>query len=171
MEIEKLTKMIMKLFSLKGRTNYSRLDVMAWVDVLKKYDEKEINHAFNIVIYETGFLDVAAVLKILEPEEPREAMALITWERLIEIARAGGHASKEDRMGLSFRILEVLGGMSKLRFCSNDFILSQMKKNYIELYCKQKDLKNYIEFKNEYLGKPIENLIGATNEYNRIENK
>lgn len=124
----------MDLFSLKGRTGYSKIDVMAWAKQLQRFDQTEIERAFSQVIRRPGFLDIAEILGILDPAEPKEAMALITWERLIDQARAGGQVPEREREAVPYQILKILGGMDKLRTCANEFTLYQMKKNFIDIY-------------------------------------
>lgn len=161
MEIVKLTKMITRLFSLKGRQNYTKDDVIAWAEQLQRFDLQDIDRAFARVIRQPGFLDIGYILQILDPAEPRDSLALVTWERLVKIARAGGEADEVERQGLPFKILDILGGMGKLQRCENEFILSQMKKNYIDIYTDNEAIVNFGRKikKDSALGRSLDQLL------------
>ena len=141
MEIEKLSKMIMKLFSLKGRVNYSKIDLMAWTEQLKQFEEQQIQAAFSQVIRDPGFFDITKILELIE--QPQKGAALAAWDGLIKAARAGGQVVESEYNKLADDILYSLGGMGKLRTIENEFVLSQMKKDFIELYKEKLKFKEY----------------------------
>jgi hypothetical protein len=131
MNKEKLTKMIMKLFSLKGKIGYTEIDIAAWIDVLHKFEESALSKAFNACLQKEGFFEIKHVLDELRPNN--KDVAMTEWEKVLRVAKDGGQGYKELSEATK-HTLSLVGGLQKLRLSESDFTLNQMKKTFIEAF-------------------------------------
>ena len=129
MDSKTLDIMIMKLFSLKGKTGTNKFDVATWRDCLKGFDKEAIKRAFNNCLQKDGFFEIKMVLD--ELIQPNELIAEREWAAIVKVANDGGHGF--ERINQETRTaLQLAGGLQKLRHSGNDFTLREMKKTFLK---------------------------------------
>lgn len=123
-----LDQEIIKFFEAKGR-NYSEVTVMAWAEVLSKFDPMQVMTAFNkLKMTADSFVDVGKIVEIIQGGKNQDAE--IAWERCLISARADGRKPIHAK---DARALNSLGGMEKLCLATNED-LHWLKKDFLACY-------------------------------------
>ncbi len=116
---------IVKFFEAKGR-NYNELTVVAWLEVLREFNELEVFKALNILKKKPDtFIDVGKVVEIIKSDDLPDA-----WNMVLTSARNGGRYPINARAA---KALNSCGGMRRLMDSSNDD-LPWLKKEFDQIY-------------------------------------
>lgn len=124
---DKLNLMIMKLFSLKGKTGYTEFDIQCWREVIQKYDINKIAIACNKCIRKKGFFEIEMLLEELDSNPV--ILVEKEWDRIWLMS----HQYRADLKQLAPEVRKALdkaGGMQKLRTAKSDYERKQIKDKF-----------------------------------------
>lgn len=144
-DIPKLDKMIRRLHRLKGKI--ADIDtVNAWSETLMRFEEKDIANAFGQVLQMSGWFEIKQVLDILNPIPDLKIKCMEAWEMCIKFTSNCGDSviyNKAIKLPENIkRALEISGGILKLRYCTNEYVKSEMEKKFRA--CYEESIKNDI---------------------------
>jgi len=127
---EKLSKMIVILFESKLKS-YKPRTVKIWVEILEKFPDDKLNHAFTKMIYsDEEFPSVGKIIKMCQPDYKQ--IAEDVWTFIMKQVRAG----KYEFDGAIKDVLQQIGGARQLGI-DNPYGLESKKRQFVSKYRKE----------------------------------
>jgi hypothetical protein len=152
MQKVELSKMIMTLFALKGKTGYTDFDVEAWAEALKEYPKEQLETAFKACIQKPGFFEIKMVLDELQPNN--QDLAIDEWDKCMQVAKDGGRGF-DLLSDATKRALRAAGGLQQLRVTESEYTKNKMRENFIQVFDTS---KTQIGFDNRQATELLEEL-------------